>query len=40
VRADKSDNGIVDDDIVGEKKRGETSPQWRVPVIGGAITEW
>jgi hypothetical protein len=40
VRADKSDNGLVDDDIVGEKKRGETSPQWRIPVIGGAITEW
>jgi hypothetical protein len=40
VRADKSDNGLVDDDIVGEKRRGETSPQWRIPVIGGAITEW
>ncbi|MFO1090177.1 MAG: DUF6384 family protein [Hyphomicrobiales bacterium] len=40
VAADKSDNGIVDNDVVGEKKRGETQPQWRVPVAGGAITEW
>ncbi len=40
VRADKTDNGIVDDDIVGEKTRGAISPEWRIPVIGGAITEW
>ena len=40
VRADKRDNGLIDDAIVGEKRRGELEAHYRVAVAGGAITEW
>ena len=40
VKADKLDNGLIDDAIVGEKRRGELDVDYRVAVAGGAITEW
>ncbi|HWT16761.1 MAG TPA: DUF6384 family protein [Patescibacteria group bacterium] len=40
VKADKLDNGLIDDAIVGEKRRGERDVDYRVAVAGGAITEW
>jgi hypothetical protein len=40
VKADKLDNGLIDDAVVGEKRRGELEPDYRVAVAGGAITEW
>ena len=40
VKADKIDNGLIDDAVVGEKRRGEIDVEYRVAVAGGAITEW
>jgi hypothetical protein len=40
VRADKSDDGIVQNSEAGVKQRGELEPRWIIPVAGGAITRW
>jgi Family of unknown function (DUF6384) len=40
VQADKKDDGIIENNIVGVKRRGEAEPQWRVEVSGGALTKW
>ncbi len=40
VKADKLDNGLIDEAVVGEKRRGELDVDYRVAVAGGAITEW
>ena len=40
VRADKSDDGIISARQVAEKKRGFLEPEWRIPISGGAITQW
>jgi len=40
VRADKQDHGIIQSAVVGKKKRGDLDPVYRLPVAGGAITEW
>jgi len=40
VAADKQDNGIIEDDLIGSKPRGSLSPRFRMPTIGGYITEW
>lgn len=40
VKADKLDNGLIDDAVVGEKRRGELEVDYRVAVSGGAITAW
>ena len=40
VRADKADDGIINANRVAEKKRGFLEPDWRIPVSGGAITQW
>lgn len=40
VRADKLDDGIIQNDILGEKRRGMLKPEFRMPVLDGAITEW
>ncbi len=40
VRADKQDDGIIQNDIVGEKRRGMLKPDFRMPVFDRAITEW
>jgi hypothetical protein len=40
IRADKLDDGIVQDRIFGEKARGRLEPDYRIPTRGGAITEW
>ena len=40
VRADKSDDGIVEDGILGEKKRGTLAVDYLKPVEGGTITGW
>jgi len=40
VAADKQDDGIVENDIIGEKPRGQLEIEYRMPVLGGAITEW
>jgi hypothetical protein len=40
VRRDKSDDGIIQDDIVGEKPRGALESVYTMPVMGGMITRW
>jgi len=40
VRADKLDDGIINDALVGVKPRGELVPQYSIATTGGAITEW
>jgi hypothetical protein len=39
-RADKRDDGIIQDRYVGEKARGELEPEYVIPTTGGAITRW
>ena len=40
VRADKQDDGIIQNNRVGEKRRGYLQPEYTIPVQGGAILEW
>lgn len=40
ARRDKSDDGIIQNDRVAEKKRGMSAPEWAIPAPPGAITEW
>ena len=40
VKADKLDNGLIDDKVFGEKRRGERAVRYRREVAGGMITEW
>jgi hypothetical protein len=40
VRADKQDDGIVNDNVVGRKSRGVLEPEYTIQTTGGAITEW
>lgn len=40
VAADKSNDGIVEDNILGEKPRGSLDPVYEMDVLKGAITSW
>jgi hypothetical protein len=40
VRRDKADDGIIEDNRFGEKKRGYLTPEYRFQTTGGAITQW
>ncbi len=40
VRSDKSDDGIIQNRVLGTKPRGALKPVYALPVSGGAITEW
>lgn len=40
VAADKQDDLIVQDDIVGRKPKGTLTPVYDIPTNGGAILEW
>ena len=40
VRLDKLDDGIVQDSLVGAKRRGRLDLEWSVPVSGGMVTDW
>jgi hypothetical protein len=40
VARDKADDQIVQDGVLGVKRRGELTPSFREPVPGGAVTEW
>jgi hypothetical protein len=40
IAADKRDDGIIQDDIVGRKRRGVLEREYTVPTTGAAITEW
>lgn len=40
ILADKSDDQIIQHDIIGTKARGVLVPEYQVPTPGGAILEW
>jgi hypothetical protein len=40
VRRDKNDDGIVQRNRLGEKRRGQLEVSYLMPVLGGAITRW
>lgn len=40
VRADKQNDGIVQNDLVGEKIRGDLEVTWIMDTLDGAILEW
>ena len=40
VKADKLDDGIIENAVVGAKHRGELDPQYSVATTGAAITKW
>jgi hypothetical protein len=40
VRRDKQDDGIIQNDIVGEKRAGERERRWRINTTGAAILDW
>ena len=40
VAADKRDDGIIQNDVVGKKQRGVLNPEYSVATTGGAITKW
>jgi hypothetical protein len=40
VQADKLDDGIIQNAVLGTKVRGQTETTWRREVSGGALTRW
>jgi hypothetical protein len=40
VAADKRDDGIIEDYVLGSKAAGKLEPAYRVPTTGATITEW
>jgi len=40
VRADKAANGIVQNPVLAEKRRGYLEPEYTMPVLAGRITRW
>ncbi len=40
IATDKRDDGIIQNRVLGEKKRGQLEPEYRIPTTGAAITEW
>lgn len=40
VKADKDDDGIIQNNIVGRKERGRLEADWTIAKTGGAITRW
>jgi hypothetical protein len=40
VAADKRDDGIIQQSVVGRKARGALDPEYAIPTTGGTITRW
>ncbi len=40
VAADKQDNGIIENNIIGSKRRGYLKPDYRIDRSGGNLTQW
>ncbi len=40
VRRDKQDDGIIENDRFGHKRRGYLRPEYEMPSSGGTITQW
>ncbi len=40
VREDKNDDGIIQNRVLAEKRRGELDPRYTMSVLGGTVTSW
>jgi hypothetical protein len=40
VREDKNDDGIIQNRVLAEKRRGELDPRYAMSVLGGTVTSW
>ncbi|MBT8363585.1 MAG: hypothetical protein KJP23_02695, partial [Deltaproteobacteria bacterium] len=40
IKRDKLDDGIINNNVFGLKKRGYLQPRYLIPTTGGAITQW
>ena len=40
VKRDKMDDGIINNNVVGLKKRGYLQPRYLIATTGAAITQW
>ena len=40
IAADKRDDGIIQDYVLGAKAAGKLEPEYRVPTSGATITDW
>jgi len=40
IKRDKEDDGIINNNVFGQKKRGYLQPRYLIPTTGGAITQW
>lgn len=40
IARDKKSDGIVDDKVIGRKRRGELTPEFGAGVLGGYIVDW
>jgi hypothetical protein len=40
VAADKQNDGIIQNDLMGEKRRGDLEITWIADTLGGAILDW
>ena len=40
IKRDKMDDGIINNNVLGAKKRGYLHPNYFIPTTGGAITQW
>ena len=40
IAADKQDDGIIQNNVFGRKKKGYLAPEYLIPNSGGFITSW
>jgi len=40
IKRDKMDDGIINKNVFGQKKRGYLTPRYLIPTTGGAIAKW
>jgi hypothetical protein len=40
VHRDKQHDGIIQNNRLGEKKRGALAPDYLMPILGGTLTKW
>ena len=40
IKRDKMDDGIINKNVFGQKKRGYLKPRYLIPTTGGAIAQW
>ena len=40
IKRDKMDDGIINNNVFGQKMRGDLNPRYLIPTTGGAIAQW